>query len=92
MASGKFYHVHISPKQGITQADVEQKLNYAVDWYRYSTGLYVVYSTSDVNTWLTRLKDLVDPGGRLFVCELVPTNRTGWMVKDFWDWLSKARA
>lgn len=92
MPKGRFYHVYISQKEGITQDEVEEKLNHALDWYRYNIGLYVVFSTSDMKTWMSRLKDFVEPDGNLFICELDVSNRNGWMNKDFWEWLKKPRS
>ncbi len=87
----KFLHIYINPKKGITRETVEQKIGLAVDWYRYDENLYVVYTTSDVNKWQERLVNLVQDGGRMFICELNISNRNGWLNRDFWTWLKKER-
>jgi len=86
-----FYHIYIKPKEGISLEDVEKKMNLALDWFRYDRNCYVVYSTSDTDKWLERLKPLFYPKGRVFISELNIRNRNGWMTKDFWDWLKKKR-
>ena len=86
-----FLHIYISPKAGVTQEQVEQKLNLALDWYRYVPGVYLVYTTSSVDKWKARLIDLVKRGGRLFIAKLDITQRQGWMNKDFWEWLGQER-
>ena len=91
MAVASYIHIFISPKNGITSAQVEQKMNLSLDWIRYTTGTYVVYTTSDVNTWMGRLKPLVEPSGHLFICEINVKKRNGWMTKDFWEWLKKEK-
>lgn len=91
MDKAVFYHIYIVPKEGITQEEVEKKINLALDWFRYDNSVYVVYSTSDINKWMTRLRPIVEKDGRLFVCELNHTNRNGWMNKSFWNWLRKQR-
>lgn len=88
---GRFLHIYIQPPKGTTQEALEEKLNSANDWYRYDTGLYVVYTTSKVETWQARLVDLVKNDGRLFICELSISSRNGWMNKDFWEWIKKPR-
>lgn len=91
MNSGKFYQIYISPKVGVEEESVTKKMNLSLDWFKYDKSNYIVWSTSDVAKWMTRLKPLVEPGGRLFICEIVSNNRNGWMNKDFWEWLKKKR-
>jgi hypothetical protein len=87
----KFYHIYIVPKNGVDLDIVEAKMDLALDWFKYDKFLWVVYSTSDIKKWMTRLKHLVEPGGNLFICELNISGRNGWMSKDFWAWLKKER-
>jgi len=91
MAMGKFLHVYIVPKDGITKEDIERKLNLGIDWYRYDDNLYIVYTTSDVKKWQSRLIDFVKNGGKLFISEFNISNRAGWLNRDFWNWLNKKR-
>lgn len=91
MANGTFIHIYIYPKSGITQEMVENKMNLAVDWYRYLNNVYIVYTTSDINKWQSRLQELVDPDGYMFICELNINKYNGWMQEDFWDWIRKTR-
>ena len=91
MANTTFYHIYIKPKEGVTKEKVEEKMNLAVDWYRYTNTDYIVYSTSDVNKWQGRLLELVNPDGLMFICELNIKIYNGWMTKDFWEWIQKKR-
>ena len=84
-----YLHIYISPRKNATQEDVEKKLDLALDWYRYATGVYVVYTTSSPTKWKARLIDLVKPTGRVFICKMDVNRRQGWMNKDFWQWLRK---
>ena len=68
---------------------MEKKLNLAIDWYRYTKGVYVVYTSSNSAKWKARLSDLVKPDGLMFICKLDTSTREGWMAKDFWEWLTK---
>jgi hypothetical protein len=81
-------HLYIAPKSGVTRAQVEEKLNLAVDWYRYHPRCYVVFTTSEATKWQKRLLPLVETEGRLFICELNPTNYQGLMDPSFWSWLN----
>jgi hypothetical protein len=91
MAKGKFYHVYVTLKDGATEEELKTKLNLALDWYKYDKSNWVVYSTSDVEKWMIRLKPLVEPDGRFFICEIAASNSNGWMNKDFWEWMRKTR-
>lgn len=84
-----FLHIYIKPKAGVTQEMVKEKLNLAVDWYKYADYCWVVKTTSDVAKWQTRLKPLVEPDGSLLILAIDPTNRQGWIAKGFWDWLKE---
>ena len=84
-----YLHIFVSPTDSVTREQVEEKLNLAVDWYRYAQGAYIVYTTSSVDKWKARLIDFVKPRGRLFICRIEVTKRQGWMNKDFWEWLRK---
>lgn len=92
MSKGIFLHIHIVPKNGVSSERVEEQLNLAVDWYRYTGNTYVVYTTSDIEKWMGRLQPLVESDGRLLIFEVNVRRRNGWMPKDFWDWLKKPRA
>jgi hypothetical protein len=91
MASGNYIHICLEPKQGIKMETIVEKMNLAVDWFRYTDTNWVVYTTSDISKWQRRLKEFADPDGSLFICELNINNRNGWMSKDFWKWLRKER-
>ena len=88
----RFLHVFIEPKEGVTRETVEEKLNGALDWYRYRDGSYVVLTTREVNKWQSLLRELVDPGGGLLIVDFDPVTIQGWMAQRFWDWLKEARA
>lgn len=87
MTKTVFYHIYINVKNDISTEKVESKIDFALDWFKYDKGLYIIHSTSDVKKWMTRLKPLVESGGNLFICELNVSKRNGWMNKKFWEWL-----
>ncbi len=89
MAKGNFMHVYINPKEGVTKEMVEAKMNLGVDWYRYMNNVYIVYTTSDIAKWQSRLQELVEPDGFMFICEFNIQNYNGWMQEDFWNWIKK---
>lgn len=88
----RFLHIFIQPKEDVTRETVEAKLNGALDWYRYRSGLYVVLTTREVSKWQGLLEEFVDPAGTLLIVDFDPVSIQGWMTQGFWDWLKEARA
>lgn len=81
------FHVYLRPKNGVTSAEIEKKLNLALDWFKYGEYCWIVESTSDTARWQTRMKPLVEPDGSFFICKIDSEIRQGWMAKTFWNWL-----
>lgn len=84
-----FLHIFLQPKQGVTDEAIKQKMDLAIDWYKYADNCWVVKTTSSVLTWQTRLKPLVTPSGTLLILTIDPTERHGWIARGFWEWLKK---
>jgi len=84
-----FLHVFIVRKQGINGAQVEKNLDLAEDWFRYSATTYILYTTSDARKWYRRLISFAQPEGSLFICRLDIETYTGWMTKEFFDWIDQ---
>ena len=91
MGKGIYLHIYVTPKSGVSSESIEAKLNLAIDWYRYVNNSYIVYTTSDIEKWMGRLKPLVESDGRLLIFEIKVNSRNGWMNQAFWDWLKKSR-
>jgi len=94
-----FLHIFIKPRKGISEEHVKEKMDLAVDWYKYSDNNWVVKTSSDIQTWFSRLKNFVevvedDKGnlmdGTLVILKIDPQVRHGWVSKGFWTWLDKA--
>lgn len=87
----RFLHIFLEPKAGITADVVQKEMDQALDWFRYEPKCWVVYSNSDISTWMARLQKYAEPTGRLFICAFDTTEKNGWMAKAFWDWINKPR-
>jgi hypothetical protein len=85
------YHIYLRPKAGVTQEQVEEKMNLALDWYKYAANSWIVKTTSDAAKWQTRLKPLVEPDGTLLILKIDPSDRQGWIAKGFWEWLGNEK-
>ena len=87
MATAAFYQIYVSPRSGVSAGVLEKQMDLAIDWFRIDPKTWIVYTTSNANKWQERLKPFVKPGGHLFICKLDISDRQGWMVPAFWEWL-----
>ena len=86
-----FFHLFIVAKPGVDAAQIQTKLNLSLDWFRYHTTSYVVYSSARINVLQGRFLPLVQPDGALFISKFSdPGERQGWMSQQFWDWFNSA--
>ncbi len=71
-----------------TVQQVEEKLNPALDWFRYADGCYLLYTTTPIKTWATRLHPLVT---YVLILEIDPEGYWGFMPKNLWSWLKEKK-
>lgn len=81
------YHIYISPKKGISREQIENKMNLAIDWFRYDDNNWIVFTTSDAKKWYSRLEYFAKTGGNLLICKLDPDDYWGLMSEKLWPWL-----
>lgn len=86
-----FYHIYISPRQGVTLDQIRKTMDLAVDWCRYDDKNWIVYTTSDAKKWYSRLQKHVRPGGEVFICKFDISDYWGSASKILWDWLEKRK-
>jgi len=87
-----FYLAVVEPKKEITPDQVKTKMDLAIDWFRITPNIWILYSSSDTDKWYARLKPLTYPEGSVFICRLDVKEHNGWMTKMFWEWLNKDRS
>lgn len=91
--SARFYHIAFNWDGVPKVKELEEPVfNKALDWARYAANCWIVWSTTDPQGWLTRIKPHMGPGDHVFICELDVTNRQGWLPKWMWGWLKKPRS
>jgi hypothetical protein len=86
MAS-RFLHIGFSFVSAPDLEELEGSFDRALDWYRYATNCWVVWTSSSPETWYTRLKKHLAEGDRVFICELHESERSGWMPRRFWEFM-----
>jgi hypothetical protein len=72
---------------------IEDVLNKAKDWYRYSPNCWIIYTARDAQWWYERLSNI--PGMKndasFFIAEMRLSNRAGWATPGMWKWIEKNR-
>jgi len=82
-----FFLIYVRPRQGVLQAQVQDKMNLARDWFRFDPNVWIVFSTSDEGKWYARLAPLVRQNGAVFICRLDIARSQGWFSKELWLWI-----
>src|SRR5436190_18813997 len=67
--------------------ELEKTFDKALDWYRYSSNCWIVWTSSSPEKWYARLRKHLGEGEHVFICELNISERSGWMPRRFWRFL-----
>src|SRR5579871_5554399 len=89
--SGRFLNIWVQ-KSGflpMSTPELEKAFDLALDWYKFGSNNWIVWTTADINTWYSRLRPLINDEDRLLITEVNPNGRNGWMAKDFWEWFTR---
>lgn len=72
-------------------ADLEKVFNLALDWIRFDTHCWIVYSNTELDTWRDRIRniDSIGASDAFFLTEF--NSYSGYQTKDVWEFLQKAR-
>ncbi|MEK7702926.1 MAG: hypothetical protein AAB317_03085 [Nitrospirota bacterium] len=87
----RYYHLYVFPREGANFPDLLEIVESATECCQYDTCNFVIATTLDVKDWYTRLEKFVEPGGRLFICEINIDNYWGFMNNGLWKMLKKGR-
>jgi hypothetical protein len=70
-----------------------ETFNNALDWVRYDHHCWILYTTTELDTWRDRIRNTpgVLPGDSFFLTEFQPGKHSGYMHEWVWTWLSKSR-
>ena len=84
-------HIYIKPNTGVTTAQVEEKLNLALDWFKYRDQCYLVYTSKPLSVWSDRFRDIVRPSGYILILPIDLHDYKGFMPKAIWPWLKEKK-
>jgi hypothetical protein len=89
--SSCFFHIYIDSKSEYKYEDIKIEMDKALDWFKYDSKNWIVYTSSNAEKWLKRLEKFVKYEGNLFICKFDINESNGWMNNNFWEWLRKDR-
>lgn len=89
MSEGRFLHLTIEFKDKADPAGLEKVINKAIDWIRYSSNSWILWTTSTPDVWFGRLKPMIKSGDRVLIVACNPADRAGFLPKWAWDWMQK---
>jgi hypothetical protein len=87
----RFYHLYLVPKKGMDPAEVSKLIVSSTECCQYDSQNWVIHTTFDAKEWYTRLQRFVEPGGKLFICELNLTDYWGLMNNNLWKMMRKGQ-
>ena len=88
----KFLHVGFHWQGPPKITELEPVFGKAFDWVRYSGNCWIIYTNTDIPTWVARVREHMGPNDNVIICELANIRSSdGWMPKWIWDWVNKSR-
>lgn len=64
-------------------------LDKAIDWIQVKNNTWLLYTSSDPKKWYARIKPKLRDGERVFISEVDPNMRSGWMPNSFWKFIKE---
>ena len=91
-----FLHLGINFKAGGESPErleeVEQVLNGARDWFRYTPNCWLIYTSMEPTTWHERLRKINwMPSQSYLICAVDLKRKSGWLPPTAWEWINRER-
>lgn len=86
------YLLTINPQQIYSPDELKAKLDIAVDWVKLMPNVFLVFSTSDLDKWYSRLKPVLGDNQFFMADTNIEYKKcTGWLYESTWDSVKKIR-
>lgn len=76
-------------RPGQNYDDLYETIKTAPSWCHPMTSHWFIRTEESVNTWVTRLRNVMDQNDFIFVVNITGQDRQGWMPQSAWDWLNQ---
>jgi hypothetical protein len=92
MASAKFIHIGFIFTGPPPIEALEKVFQGALDWLRYEPHCWIIYTTTDIDTWRNRIHNTagIQTLDSFFMCEF--ERNSVYMHQWVWDWVGKDRS
>jgi hypothetical protein len=87
----RFVHVGFNTSGEIPIARLEKLFSTSVDWIRYGSHCWILYTRVELDTWRDRIRATPGVKDGFLLLEVDVTARSGYLPKSAWDWLQKDR-
>lgn len=93
MAKAKFLHIAFHVADAATLEQLAPVFGNALDWMRYGSNCWIVWTTSSPQVWQARLKPHLPDSDYMLIStlDLSQDEYHGWLPQWAWDWISKSR-
>jgi hypothetical protein len=91
----RFLHVAFNWQGAPKETELRPLFDTALDWAHYAPNCWILWSTTEIETWVSYLKKHMGPSDSVVICEvnLSTANKTysGLADKWVWTWVQKKR-
>jgi hypothetical protein len=76
-------------KPGQNYNDLYETIKKAPSWCHPMTSHWFIRTDESAQTWVDRLRRVMDQNDFIFVVDITGQDRQGWMPQSAWDWLNQ---
>jgi hypothetical protein len=90
----RFVHIGIAFSGEVPDlSKIEEVFQPALDWIRYGPQSWVLYTTTELDTWRDRLRacPVIKEADPFLLTEFKVGEYSGYQRQAFWDWIHKSR-
>jgi hypothetical protein len=88
----QFLHISFKFSDGGPKiTELKPVFDKAIDWFRYASNCWIVWTSSPADKWYERLKPHISDADNMFIVGINLSERQGWMSQAFWDWINEDR-
>ncbi len=91
MATGRYFLITFNFDAEPKTDELVPVFDLAIDWIRYSSNCWIVWTTSEPVKWFERLKPKLGPKDHMLIVAIDLSCRQGWLPRSVWDWIKKPR-
>jgi hypothetical protein len=87
MSDRHFIIITTDFSESVDQTSFTATLDKGIDWVQITPTTWLLWTKSSAEKWYIRMKQYAKPGNRIFICEVNPEDRSGFMPSSFWDFI-----